>query len=186
MITWIIAFLIVISVLILILSISTILDIFKYGFKEYIVRFKILLYLYGKLDISILIDEVKTYTYHYNYVTPNVYPTCKSASKNVINYYFPVFKTNKNLILVNKKEFSLVIYNVNDISDELYEYGKNILTIQRPYCIWSNILYLLFYKKMDKLSKNSINIKNIDELNTYIANKFISLKRESALKLILS
>jgi hypothetical protein len=53
-------------------------------------------------------------------------------------------------------------------------------------CIFTSILFMLFFKKIDKLKNNSILLNNEEELNNIINSDIKKITRENKLRKILS
>lgn len=175
--TYLIAFFIVLISVLVIISIPSIINIFKLGYKEYFERFKLLLTLYNKLNISFLVKEVRYYSYCYNN------GATKQVSRIEGGYYLPIYKSYSDLILVRKEEYSTYIQECIEINNK---WETKVYEIKFTSCMWGMLLYDLFQKKVEKLSKNAIEITTIDELNEYLNSEMISIKRESKLKNLLN
>lgn len=172
-ITFLIAFCVVLILLLVITLISSIINIFKLGYKEYFERFKLLLSLYNKLNVSFFIKQNKKYSYNNTKIV------------NVIEYeyYFPIYKSYTNLILVRKGAYRIHIEEHIEINNKWENKGREI---KFELCIFGKMLHDLFKKKVEKLSKNAIEISNMDELNNYLNSELISFKREIKLKNLLN
>lgn len=153
-------------------------NIFILGYKEYFKRFKLLLTLYRKLNVSFVVKEVKYYSYQYNNGAPP-----KQISRIESGYYFPIYLSYTNLILVRKGEYMFYIQECIEVNDK---WESNMPEFKLKSCIFGTMLYDLIDRKIEKLSKNAIEISNIDELNTYLNSELTSIKRETKLKNLLN
>lgn len=174
---YLIAFCLVLISVLVITSIPSIINIFKLGYKEYFERFKLLLSLYNKLNVSFFIKQNKKYSYCYNN------STAKIVNRIEHEYYFPIYKSYTNLILVRRGEYRIHIQECIEINNKWESKGREI---EFELCIFGKMLHDLFQKKVEKLSKNAIEISNMDELENYLNSELISIKRETKLKNLLN
>ena len=161
-----------------VIFVPSIINIIQIGYKEYFKRFRLLLTLYKKLGVSFFVKEIKYYTYQ----------QLQSQIATECRYYFPIFLSYKNLIIVRKGNYGSFFVQKNTAffgtgNHDKWEFKE--VEFKLTYCLFGTILYNMLNNKIEKLSKNTIAILNMDELNSYSNNELTSIMRETKLKKLL-
>jgi len=173
------------SMLVLILSIPSIISIFRVGRKDYVRNIKIMYNLYKKLSTCYSITSPQTYNY--------VYPSGqnKTVTYDETHFYFPVFINDNHIFVISKKEKGVFWgITINDcvydkdkknIKGEMGVWGTEVFEIKTSVCIFTQILNDRFQKKLDKLMNASSDLDGLDDLNSFINGEIVSIRRESKL-----
>ena len=96
---WISAFLIVLPIFALIISIPSFISMYKLGFKTYVDQLVLLKTMLKKISVGYKIKKNQVYTYSgVSYNGP------KTVSHVETNHFFPMIINEDNLLILNKKE----------------------------------------------------------------------------------
>jgi len=171
-----IAFSISIPLLLLILSIPSIISIFKIGRKDYFRNIKLLYSLYKKLNLCYKLDSTISY---------NINGTKYNRPNN--DYYFPVYENDENVFIINKSGEGLWYHiRINDAKYDGENWKTELIEIRTSTCMFTQILNDRFQKRLDTLTNSSIVLGDIDNLNKLINSEIVSIRRESKLNQIIT
>lgn len=176
-----IAFSIVIPFFLLMISIPSIISIYRLGRKDYFRNIKLLINLYKKLNLCYELTENKP--------TNLVYPNGTRITKNyeTTDYYLPIYIDDNNVFVVHKMYKGLFYdLRINDAKYDGENWKVNLIEIKTSTCLLSQMLIDRFHKKMNKLIKNKIILEDIKNLNQLINSEIVSIRRESKLNKIIN
>ncbi len=178
---WVIGFSIALSLLSVILSIPSIITIYRIGLKDYVRNIKLLYNLRKRLSLCYQLNTNRTYNYQVNG------SSVKTTNQIDIDYYFPIYLNDKNVVIVNKRGKGLW-YNliINDASYDGKDWVTNIIEIKTSTCMLTQILNDRFQSKLDKFTKNKILLEDIKDLNELINSEIVSIRRDSKLNLLIN
>lgn len=172
---WIIAFLIVF----LVISIPSLILIYKIGISSYIDQLKYMYALSDKIDGCYVYSQNinQNFTYTDGSKTNIVYKTS--------TYFFPIYINHNNVYVIDKKDNNLlyledigIIKYTRDKSD----WKSDKIEIKYSACIWNMILKYYFNNKIKLKLNNHTKIDNIDDLGTIINSNIKKLTRDHKLK----
>jgi len=176
---WIIAFSIVITIFLTILSIPSWVEVYKLGWKEYIESWKSISLLKKGLNLSYKIE--KTQTLNYNYYNGKT----KSVTSKVTDYYYPIFK-NGDVIIIKSSEspFSTiyVIFN-RKMNGKWVENTTELKTSQFP---WQQLFIDIVKNKLIKLRESSLKLENVNKLEEVIYSDLLERDRDNKINLLLN
>jgi hypothetical protein len=178
---WITAFLIVVPLFALLISIPSFVSMYKLGFKAYVEQLVLLKTMLKKISTGYKVTQNQIYNYSgTNYNGP------KTVTQVETNHFFPIVINKDNLLVLNKKEGpfnTLHIQYCKHIDDE---WNNNIVEIKTSNCLLTQILNDRFQKKFDNLMKESVQIDGVENLNQLLNSEITSIKREDKLNTILN
>ena len=182
---WMFASMIGISFLVGIFGIPTIIIIFKTGRKEYFKQLRLLIKINKGLNLCYSVDSYQ----RYNYVYPN--GQTKIHGFNETTCYYPIFESDEKLTMIQKKKGPFnkihIVENTKVGGDGTpWSWNSDSHEIKKINCIFLQLLNDRVQKKMDKLSDDSIPYENVEKLSDFINSELTSIKRETALKSLLS
>lgn len=178
---WVFGFFIALSFLLVILSIPSIISMFRIGRMDYFRNIKLLFNLKKGINICYKLTTNRTYNYQYNN------GSIKTTNQIDIDYYFPVYVNDKNVFIVNKRGKGLW-YNliINDAKYDGKDWITDIIEIKTSTCMLTQILNDRFQSKLDRLSKNEVVLEDIKDLNELINSEIVSIRRDSKLNLLIN
>lgn len=178
---WITAFLIVVPVFTLIISIPSFFSMYKLGFKAYVEQLSLLKTMLKKISTGYKVTVNQVYTYSGSgYVGPT------TSTKVETNHFFPIVINKDNVLVLNKKEGpfnTLHIQYCKHIGDR---WDNNMVEIKTSSCLFTQILNDRFQKKVDNLMKESIQLDGVENLNELLNSQIKSITRENKLNTILN
>ncbi len=182
---WVFGFMIAMSVLVVILGVPTAIVIFKTGRKEYFKQLRLLIKINKSLNLCYSVDSYQ----QYNFVYPN--GQTKTHGLNETTCYYPIFESDKKLTMIQKKKGPFhkihIVENTKVGGDGTpWSWNSDSHEIKKINCIFLQLLNDRVQKKMDKLSDDSIPYENVEKLSDFINSELTSIKRETALKSLLS
>lgn len=172
-----IAFSIVIPSFIFILSIPSIISVFKLGRKDYFRNIKLLYRLRKRLNLCYKLDSMLSYS-----INGQIH------NRRNDDYYFPVYESDENVFIVNKSGDGLW-YNIkiNDAKcDNDGNWKTELIEIRTSTCMFTQILNDRFQKRLDIIAKSSVVLEDIEDLNQLINSEIVSIRRESKLNQIIN
>ena len=178
---WISAFLIVLPIFALIISIPSFISMYKLGFKTYVDQLVLLKTMLKKISVGYKIKKNQVYTY--SGVGYNGPPT---ITKVETNHFFPIVINKDNILVLNKKEGpfnTLHIQYCKHIDDQC---ENNMVEIKTSSCLFTQILNDRFQKKVDNLMKESVQIDDVENLNELLNSQITSIKREDKINTLLN
>ena len=185
---WLIAFIIVISIFLTLLSIPSWVEVYKSGWKEYIKSWKSISLLRKSLSLSYKIE--KNQILNYNYPNGKV----KTVNSKVVDYYYPIFK-DSDVIIVQSSEspFSTiyVIFNhkVFGVAPNVgvdSRWTENTTELKTSQCPWQQLWIDMVKKKLIKLRESSIKLESVNKLEEFIYSDLLEKDRDNKINLILN
>jgi hypothetical protein len=175
---WLIAFSIVLPFFLLFLSIPSWVEVYKWGWREYIKSWKSISLLRKSLSLSYKIE--KTQTLNYNYANGKV----KTVTSKVVDYYYPIFK-DSDVIIVQSSEstFSSIYVVFNRKVDS--RWVENTTELKTSQCPWQQLWIIMVKKKLIKLRESSIKLENVNKLEEVIYSDLLERDRDNKIDLIL-
>lgn len=173
---WITAFLIVVPLFSLIISIPSFLSMYKLGIETYVEQLVLLKKMIKKISTGYKVEQVYTYSGS----------GLKTSTKIESNHFFPIIINKDNILVINKKEgpFSLLYIQYCKNTDGNWE--NNIVNIKTNTCLFTQILNNRFQKKVDNLMKDSIQLDDVENLNELLNSQITSIKREDKINSLLN
>ena len=178
---WITAFLIVVPLFVLLISIPSFISMYKLGFKAYVEQLALLKTMLKKISTGYKITVNQVYNY-----SGIGYNGLKTSTRVETNHFFPIVINKDNLLVLNKKEGpfnTLHIQYCKHIDDE---WKNNVVQIKTSSCLFTQILNDRFQKKVDNLMKDSVQLDNVENLNELLNSEITSIKREDILNNLLN
>jgi|SaaInlV_165m_DNA_1040744.scaffolds.fasta_scaffold00746_18 hypothetical protein len=171
-----IAFSIVIPFFALMISIPSIISIFKIGRSDYFRNIKLLYRLPKKLNLCYKLDSRISYNIN-----------GRIHNRKDKDYYFPIYVNDENVFIVNKSDKGLW-YNlrINDAKYDGENWKTDLIEIRTTTCMFTQILNDRFQKKLDNLVESSVMLEDIENLNQLINSEIVSIRRESKLNQIIN
>lgn len=178
---WITAFLIVLPLFGLLISIPSFVAMYKIGFKAYIEQLSLLKTMLKKISTGYKIKQSQVYTYSGSgYNGPN------NVTKVETSHFFPIFINKDNILVLNRKEGPFNTLYIQYCKHENDKWGNNMVEIKTSNCLFTQILNDRFQKKVDNLMKESVQIDDVENLNQLLNIQITSIKREDLLNSILN
>lgn len=180
MIDWIIAFSISISLVLLIISIPSFINMYKMGRKKYIGNLKILYKLcYEKVD--------KCYLHHVTNNLSFTYPdgTISTRASDSKTYLLPIYSSRDKVFILSKKDGYLYYHlKVTEYTKLGNNWEPKEYDIDHIDCIYTMMLNKIVQNRIDKKIefKDHIEIDSISKLNTIINSNIKSIERDRKLK----
>jgi hypothetical protein len=176
---WFVAFSIVLPIFFIFLSIPSFIYMIKIGRKYYFKNWKTILKIKGGLEDCFLIEEKNRYNYKY----PD--GTIKTFVETIRKYYYPVYKENGDIYIVQKSSGAFtsvwVIFN-KKVGLTWVEDTNELKTSNCPY---QQLFIDIIKKKLTKLEEYSKICKDNNELDGIIYSDLISKQRDSKLEKLL-
>jgi hypothetical protein len=178
---WITAFLIVVPLFALLISIPSFISMCKLGFKAYVEQLALLKTMLKKISTGYKITQNQIYNYSgTNYNGP------KTVTQVETNHFFPIVLNKDNLLVLNKKEGPFNTLHIQYCKHENNEWSNNMVEIKTNTCLFTQILNDRFQKKVDNLMKESVHLDGVENLNELLNSEITSIKREDKLNAILN
>lgn len=176
---WITAFLIVVPLFTLLISIPSFISMYKLGFKVYVEQLVLLRKMLKKISTGykVTINQV----YNYNGTGYN-----GPVSHVETNHFFPMIINKDNLLVINKKEGPFNSLNIQYFKRIDDKWENNMVDLKTSSCLFTQILNDRFQKKVDNFMRESVQIDNVENLNELLNSQMISIKREDKLKSLLN
>ena len=175
---WITAFLIVVPVFTLIISIPSFVSMYKLGFKSYVEQLVLLRTMLKKISIGYKVTVNQAYSY------TGVNP--KSFTQSETNHFFPIVINKDNILVLNKKEGPFNTLHIQYCKHVDDRWDNNMVEIKASSCLFTQILNDRFQKKVDNLMKESVQLDGVENLNELLNSEITSIKREDKLNTILN
>ena len=175
---WLIALSIVLPFFLIFLSIPSWVEVYKWGWKEYIKSWKSISLLRKSLSLSYKIE--KTQTLNYNYPNGKV----KTVTSKVVDYYYPIFK-DSDVIIVQSSEspFSIIYVIFNRKVDS--RWVENTRELKTSQCPWQQLWIIMVKNKLIKLRESSISLEGVNKLEEVIYSDLLEKDRDNKINLIL-
>ena len=175
---WLIAFSIVLPFFLIFLSISSWVEVYKSGWKEYIKSWKSISLLRKSLSLSYKIE--KNQILNYNYPNGKV----KTVTSKVVDYYYPIFK-DSDVIIVQSSEspFSTIYVLFNRKVDG--RWVENTTELKTSQCAYQQLFIDMVKKKLIKLRESSIKLESVNKLEEFIYSDLLERDRDNKIDLIL-
>ena len=175
---WLIAFIIVIPIFLIFLSIPSFIEVYKSGWKEYIKSWKSISLLRKSLSLSYKIE--KNQTLNYNYANGKV----KTVTSKVVDYYYPIFKDSDVIIVQSSESLFSTIYVIfnRKVNGKWVENETELKTSQCPY---QQLFIDMVKKKLIKLRDSSVKLETVNKLEEVIYSDLLERDRDNKINLIL-
>ena len=180
---WITAFLIVVPLFVLIISIPSFVSMYKIGFKAYVEQLVLFKTMFKKISTGYKVTVNQVYTYTYS-GSGHGGPT--TSTKVEINHFFPIIINKDNLLVLNKKEGPFNTLHIQYCKNVDDEWDNNMVEIKTNGCLFTQILNDRFQKKVDNLMKESVQLDGVENLNELLNSQITSIKREDKLNTLLN
>jgi hypothetical protein len=178
---WITAFLIVVPLFALLISIPSFFSMYKLGFKAYVEQLVLLKTMLKKISTGYKIIQNQIYNYSgVGYNGP------KTVTQVETNHFFPIVINKDNILVLNKKEGPFNTLHIQYCKHVNNEWSNNMVEIKTSNCLFTQILNDRFQKKVDKLMKESVHLDGVENLNELLNSEITSIKREDKLNTILN
>ena len=178
---WITAFLIVVPLFALLISIPSFVSMYKLGFKPYVEQLVLLKTMLKKISTGYKITQNQVYNYSgVSYNGP------KSVTQVETNHFFPIVINKDNLLVLNKKEGPFNTLHIQYCKHENDNWVNNMVEIKTSTCLFTQILNDRFQKKVDNFMKESVQLDDVENLNQLLNSEITSIKREDKLNTILN
>jgi hypothetical protein len=177
---WITAFLIIVPLFALVISIPSFVSMYKLGFKSYVEQLVLLKTMFKKISSGYKITQNQVYNYIGSYNGP------KSTTQVETNHFFPIVINKDNLLVLNKKEGPFNTLHIQYYKHVNNEWSNNMVEIKTSNCLFTQILNDRFQKKVDNLMKESVQLDGIENLDELLNSEITSIKREDKLNNILN
>ena len=175
---WITAFLIVVPLFALLISIPSFFSMYKLGFKAYVEQLVLLKTMLKKISTGYKVTVNQAYSY--TGVNPKTFTQAET------NHFFPIVINKDNLLVLNKKEGPFNTLHIQYCKHVNNEWSNNMVEIKTSNCLFTQILNDRFQKKVDKLMKESVHLDGVENLNELLNSEITSIKREDKLNAILN
>jgi len=175
---WITAFLIVVPLFALLISIPSFVAMYKLGFKAYVEQLVLLKTMLKKISTGYKVTVNQAYSY--TGVNPKTFTQVET------NHFFPIVINKDNLLVLNKKEGPFNTLHIQYCKHENDNWNNNMVEIKTSNCLFTQILNDRFQKKVDNLMKESVQIDGVENLNQLLNSEITSIKREDKLKALLN
>jgi hypothetical protein len=175
---WITAFLIVVPLFALLISIPSFVSIYKLGFKAYVEQLVLLKTMLKKISTGYKVTVNQAYSY--TGVNPKTFTQVET------NHFFPIVINKDNLLVLNKKEGPFNTLHIQYCKHENDNWNNNMVEIKTNNCLFTQILNDRFQKKVDNLMKDSVQLDGVENLNQLLNSEITSIKREDKLNAILN
>jgi hypothetical protein len=175
---WITAFLIVVPLFSLLISIPSFVSMYKLGFKAYVEQLVLLKTMLKKISTGYKVTNNQVYSY------TGVNP--KKFTQVETNHFFPIVINKDNLLVLNKKEGRFNTLHIQYCKHENDNWNNNMVEIKTNNCLFTQILNDRFQKKVDNLMKDSVQLDGVENLNQLLNSEITSIKREDKLNAILN
>ena len=170
---WITAFLIVVTLFALLISIPSFISMYKLGFKAYVEQLVLLKTMFKKISTGYKVTVNQVYL-----------PT--TSTKVETNHFFPIIINKDNLLILNKKEGFFNTLHIQYCKHVDDEWNNNMVEIKTNACLFTQILNDRFQKKVDNLMKDSVQLDGVENLNELLNSQITSIKREDKLNALLN
>jgi len=178
---WITAFLIVLSLFGLIMSIPSFVAMYKIGFKAYVEQLVLLKTMLKKISTGYKVTQNQVYNYSgVSYNGPKTFTQVET------NHFFPIVINKDNLLVLNKKEGPFNTLHIQYCKHVNNEWSNNMVEIKTINCLFTQILNDRFQKKVDNLMKESVQLDGVENLNELLNSEITSIKREDKLNALLN
>jgi hypothetical protein len=174
---WITAFLIVVPLFSLIISIPSFIAMYKLGFKAYVEQLVLLKTIFKKISTGYKINQNQVYSY--TGVNPKKFTQVESS------HFFPIIINKDTILVINKKEGPFSLLDIQYCKNEIDIWDNYIVNIKTSTCLFTQILNDRLQKKVDNLMKESIQLDDVENLNQLLNSEITSIKREDKLKSLL-
>lgn len=175
---WITAFLIVVPLFALLISIPSFVSMYKLGFKAYVEQLVLLKTMLKKISTGYKVTVNQAYSY--TGVNPKTFTQVET------NHFFPIVINKDNLLVLNKKEGPFNTLHIQYCKHENDNWNNNMVEIKTNNCLFTQILNDRFQKKVDNLMKDSVQLDGVENLNQLLNSEITSIKREDKLKALLN
>jgi len=175
---WITAFLIVVPLFALLISIPSFVSMYKLGFKAYVEQLVLLKTMLKKISTGYKVTVNQAYSY--TGVNPKTFTQVET------NHFFPIVINKDNLLVLNKKEGPFNTLHIQYCKHENDNWNNNMVEIKTNNCLFTQILNDRFQKKVDNLMKDSVQLDGVENLNQLLNSEITSIKREDKLNAILN
>lgn len=175
---WITAFLIVVPLFALLISIPSFVSMYKIGFKAYVEQLVLFKTMLKKISTGYKVTVNQAYSY------AGVNP--KTFTQSETNHFFPIIINKDNLLVLNKKEGPFNTLHIQYCKHVDDEWDNNMVEIKTNGCLFTKILNDRFQKKFDNLMKESVQLDGVENLNELLNSQITSIKREDKLNAILN
>jgi hypothetical protein len=175
---WITAFLIVVPLFALLISIPSFVAMYKLGFKAYVEQLVLLKTMLKKISTGYKVTVNQAYSY--TGVNPKTFTQVET------NHFFPIVINKDNLLVLSKKEGPFNTLHIQYCKHENDNWNNNMVEIKTSTCLFTQILNDRFQKKVNNLMKNSIQLDGVENLNQLLNSEITSIKREDKLNAILN
>jgi len=178
---WVTAFLIVVPLFALFISIPSFISMYNLGLKAYVEQLVLLRTMLRKLSTGykVVVNQV------YNY-SGTGYNGPSTITKVETNHFFPIVINKDNLLVLNKKQGPFNTLYIQYCKHEDDEWNNNMVQIKTSSCLFTQILNDKFQKKVDNLMKESIQLDGVENLNELLNSQIKSITREDKLNDILN
>ena len=180
---WITAFLIVVPLFVLIISIPSFVSMYKIGFKAYVEQLVLFKTMFKKISTGYKVTVNQVYTYTYS-GSGHGGPT--TSTKVETNHFFPIIINKDSLLVLNKKEGPFNTLHIQYCKNVDDEWDNNMVEIKTNGCLFTQILNDRFQKKVDNLMKESVQLDGVENLNELLNSQITSIKREDKLNTLLN
>ena len=178
---WVTAFLIVVPLFALFISIPSFISMYKIGLKSYVEQLVLLRTMLKKLSTGYKVTVNQVYTYSgVGYNGPS------TVTKVETNHFFPIVINKDNLLVLNKKEGPFNTLHIQCCKHINDNWENNVVQIKTSSCLFTQILNDKFQKKVDNLMKESVQLDDVENLNQLLNSQIKSITRESKINAILN
>lgn len=177
---WITAFLIVVPLFALLISIPSFVSMYKLGFKAYVEQLVLLKTMLKKISTGYKIIQNQSYTYSGIGINNKIF------NKVETNHFFPIVINKDNILVLNKIEGPFNTLHIQYCKHVNNEWSNNMVQIKTSNCLFTQILNDRFQKKVDNLMKESVQLDGVENLNELLNSEITSIKREDKLNTILN
>lgn len=175
---WITAFLIVVPLFALLISIPSFVSMYKLGFKAYVEQLVLFKTMLRKISTGYKVTVNQTYSY--TGVNPKTFTQVET------NHFFPIIINKDNILVLNKKEGPFNTLHIQYCKQVDDKWDNNMVEIKTSNCLFTQILNDRFQKKVDNLMKESVQLDGVENLNQLLNSEITSIKREDKLNAILN
>jgi hypothetical protein len=175
---WITAFLIVVPLFALLISIPSFVSMYKLGFKAYVEQLVLLKTMLKKISTGYKVTVNQAYSY--TGVNPKTFTQVET------NHFFPIIINKDNILVLNKKEGPFNTLHIQYCKQVDDKWDNNMVEIKTNTCLFTQILNDRFQKKVDNLMKESVQLDGVENLNQLLNSEITSIKREDKLNTILN
>ena len=175
---WITAFLIVVPLFALLISIPSFVSMYKLGFKAYVEQLVLLKTMLKKISTGYKVTVNQAYSY--TGVNPKTFTQVET------NHFFPIIINKDNILVLNKKEGPFNTLHIQYCKQVDDKWDNNMVEIKTNTCLFTQILNDRFQKKVDNLMKESVQLDGVENLTELLNSEITSIKREDKLNALLN